>query len=272
MFKEVLIKWVKEITDNFVDKGVNGYLVIGIDSFNSTLYSYVKSIMTSVILPVAYVILALFFVLELYKASLKVDGAGGGNSFGAEIVFKVMFRMVLYKVAVDSCLLFMEAIYSLGQHLINGISNVIANGSFSYSSNSEELIEAINNMNIGQQIGMLLELFIIKHLIFFVFILVDLICFGRMLEIYIYVAISPIPIATFPSDELSQIGKNFLKSFAAICLQGVFIYLFLSFYTVIINLNILGKTNLLGLIMYSLVLGIGVFSSGKIAKSICNAA
>ena len=112
MFKDLLIKWVTDLIDKFEAVGQNGYLSIGLSAFNNTLYEWVQTIMTSVVMPIAYVILSLFLVLELYKASIKVDGAGGGSSFGAEIVFRVMFKMVLCKVAVDSSLLFMQAIYS----------------------------------------------------------------------------------------------------------------------------------------------------------------
>lgn len=266
-----MIKWVTELIDKFTEVGQNSYLAIGLDSFNRTLYSWVHSIMTSVVMPIAYVILALFFVLELYKASIKVEGAGGGASFGAEMIFKVMFRMVLCKVAVDSSLLVMEAIYDVGQSVVTGISGVVSNGSVNSSIDLAAITTEINNMNMGDQIGMLLELFIVKNGVWVILGLVQIICIARFIEIYVYIAISPIPIATFPSDDLNQIGKGFLKSFAAVCLQGGLIYLVLSFFPVLISTNILGDTSAFGLLLYSLVLIIGVFGTGRWAKSICNA-
>lgn len=97
------------------------------------------------------------------------------------------------------------------------------------------------------------------------------ICIARFIEIYVYIAISPIPIATFPSDDLNQIAKGFLKSFAAVCLQGAFIYLILSFFPILVSSNILGDTSAWGLLLYSLILALGVFSSSRWAKSVCNA-
>lgn len=271
VFKDLLIKWVQELSDKFMAVGQNGYIAIGIGSFNSTMYGYSKTIMTSVVMPVAYVILALFFVMELYKASIKVDGAGGGSSFGAEMVFKVMFRMVLCKVAVDSSLLFMEAIYGVGQTIVTGIAGVVSNGAISGGMDIAAITTEINSMGLGDQIGMLLELVIVKFGVWVILGLVQIICIARFVEIYVYVAISPIPIATFPSDDLNQIAKNFLKGFAAVCLQGAFIYLILSFFPILVNANILGDTSAFSLLLYSLILGLGVFSSGRWAKSICNA-
>ena len=153
MFKDLLIKWVTDLIDKFAAVGQNSYLSIGLSAFNNTLYGWVHTIMTSVVMPIAYVILALFFVLELYKASIKVDGAGGGSSFGAEIVFRVMFKMVLCKVAVDSSLLFMQAIYSVAQAVVTGIAGVVANGSVSGAVDLAAMTAQINAMSLGDQIG-----------------------------------------------------------------------------------------------------------------------
>lgn len=199
------------------------------------------------------------------------DGAGGGSSFGAEIVFRVMFKMVLCKVAVDSSLLFMQAIYSVAQEVVTGIAGVVANGSVSGAVDLAAMTAQINAMSLGDQIGMLLELVIVKFGVWVLLGLVQIICIARFIEIYVYIAISPIPIATFPSDDLNQIAKGFLKSFAAVCLQGAFIYLILSFFPILVSSNILGDTSAWGLLLYSLILALGVFSSSRWAKSVCNA-
>lgn len=60
MFKDLLIKWVTDLIDKFAAVGQNSYLSIGLSAFNNTLYGWVHTIMTSVVMPIAYVILALF--------------------------------------------------------------------------------------------------------------------------------------------------------------------------------------------------------------------
>ena len=272
MFKNLLVSWITDLNDKLIAVGQNGYLSIGISAFNSTLYSYIKTIMTDVVMPIAYVVLALFFVLELYKASIKVDNAGGGSSFGAEMVFKVMFRMVLCKVAVDSSLLFMEAIYNVTLSITTGVSGVLSGGALSGGLDIAALTTKIDQMGLGDQLGMFVELVIVKFAVFIILGLVQIICIARFIEIYVYIAISPLPIATFPSDDLNSIAKNFLKSFAAVCLQGAFIYIILSIFPILFNANILGDEGVLGMLLYSIILALGVFSSGRWAKSVCNAA
>jgi hypothetical protein len=273
MFKSLLIRWITELNNAMVSvgSGTSGLLAVTINAFNATLYGYVIAIMTSVIMPIAYTILALFFVLELYKASVKVEGAGGGTSLGAEIVFRVLFRMVICKWAVDSSLLIMTAIYDVGYTAIHGVAGVLTSSGITTAIDVAALTAAINAMSLGEQIGMFIELVIVKFAVWVILGLVRIICIARFIEIYVFVAISPIPIATFPSDDLNAIAKNFLKSFAAVALQGVFIYIVLSFFPMLFTTNILGDTSIFGMLLYSLILALGVFGSSRWAKSICNA-
>lgn len=274
MFKNLLKKWLAEILTKFNQAGDGTDLLTkAINGLNGELYGYVKTVMQSVVMPIAYTILALFFMLELYKASQRVEGIGGGSSLGAEVVFRAMFKMALCKMAVDSSLLFMEAIYALFQNITSGIEtaftiNIGVDGAIDLNA----LNSHIDSLGLGDQIGMLIELIIVKFGVWIIMGLVKVICIARFIEIYMYVAISPIPIATFPSDEMSQIGKNFLKSFAAVCLQGTLIFLVLSFFPVLLSQQLLGNdVSAFNLLLYSLVLILAVFGANRYAKSMLNA-
>lgn len=274
MFKELLKKWLAEILSKFNQAGDGTELLTeAINGLNDGLYGYVKTIMQSVVMPVAYTILALFFMLELYKASQRVEGIGGGSSLGAEVIFKAMFKMALCKLAVDSSLLFMEAIYAVFQKITSGIETAITiDPGIDGPIDLDALNHHIDSLGLGDQIGMLIELIIVKFGVWIIMGLVKVICIARFIEIYMYVAISPIPIATFPSDEMSQIGKNFLKSFAAVCLQGTLIFLVLSFFPLLLSEQLLGNdVSAFNLLLYSLVLILAVFGANRYAKSMLNA-
>ncbi|MDR0434308.1 MAG: hypothetical protein LBH21_04490 [Gracilibacteraceae bacterium] len=280
MFESILNKWLDDIGAMIVNAGTDGKLAMSLESFNVTMFTFVKTVMQTVILPVAYVILALFLVLELHKASVKAEGAGGGLQLSAEIVFRVLLKLFLCKFAVDSSLLIMDAIYETSLHLTGGIRDALAAQTFGTPDPSHAETESyrllIEDMNLGEQLGFFIELFFIRLVVKFVLLLVNIIVIGRFIEIYLYIAVAPIPLATFPHEELSGIGKNFLKSFAAICLQGAMIYLTLSFYPLLFNNpsqlqsgDLLSAFALLG---YPILLAIIVFNCKGLAKSICNAA
>lgn len=273
------MKWLEYINDLIIGIGQNGDLVSTLSAFNPTLYGFVTAIMDGVIKPVAYTILALFFVLELYNASLKVGDGGGGTDFGAKIVFGAMFKMVLCKVAVDSTSLIMNAIYSVSLTLTTGISGIMSGGTTSGGMDLAAMQVVVDGMGLGDQIGTVIELFIIKTVVQIVVLLVQIIVIARFIELYVYIAVSPIPLATFPSDEMSSIAKGFLKSFAAVCLQGTLIFVVLAFFPPLFNAAILGDIGSMGMtaalwsIMgYSIILALAVFASGRWAKSIMSAA
>ena len=249
-------------------------------SYLSSVYSYADSVMRSVCMPVAYVILALFFVMELYKASIRIDGAGGGSQLGAELVFRTMFKMVVCKMVVDQVPLIMKTIFDVTAEISQKIDGINNNGSISGGINIDEAQAAIGNIGVIQGIPVLLLCFIVFLITLFAVAFSNVIIVTRFLELYVYLAISPIPLATIPNDELSQIGKNFLKSFAAVCIQGTLIYLVLTFYPKIFNQAFQESTGggnaeihsiLIGTLCYSVVLILAIFSTGKWAKSICGA-
>lgn len=275
MLKDTLKRWMEELLSNFGSLGSETTVINqAIQAFNIELYGYVKTIMENVVMPVAYTILALFFMLELYKASQRVEGIGGGSSLGAEVIFKAMFKMALCKLAVDSSLLFMEAIYSVFQQITTDISSTLTgiDPGIDPGIDLNAINHHIDSLGLGGQIGMFVELFIVRQGVIIIFALVKVITIGRFIEMYMYIAISPIPIATFPSEDLSQIGKNFLKSFAAVCLQGTLIYLILTFFPVILSDNLLNENSApFDLLLYSLVLILAVFGANRYAKSMLNA-
>lgn len=270
MFKEAIIKNITGINDKMLSVGQNSFLAISLGAFNSTLYGYILTIMKTVVMPIAYVILALFFVLELWKISTKVESAGGSSNLGVELVFKALVRMVLCKVAVDQSLLFMEAIYDVFLSITKGIAGVMATPALVGGMDVASLTAEVNNMGIGEQLSTFNQTLLICGAIKIILGIVDVMCIARFIEIYVYIAIAPIPIATFPSDDLN-IAKNFLKSFAAVCLQGALIYLILSIFPMLFNANILGDTGLFGMLIYAITLGLAVFFTSRWAKSVCNA-
>lgn len=272
-----ILEWINDMILGVATDGAS--LTTTLSSFMPIMYGYTITIMENVILPVAYIILALFFVLELHKASIRVEGMGGTTNLGAEMVFKILFKMVLCKIAVDSISLILNAIYGVTTHLTSGIAGVMGGNSIESGGIDTIALEPIiDSMGFWAQLGSLVLILITLLIVVIAVVLANIIIVARFIEIYVYFAIAPIPVATLPHEEMSSIGKNFLKSFAAVCIQGSLIFIVLSFFPILFNsafldggstLSIMGElTKILG---YSFILIIAVFSTGKWAKSICNA-
>ncbi|WP_019640569.1 type IV secretion system protein [Paenibacillus fonticola] len=272
-----VLKWINDMLLGMATEGSD--LTGTLNAFMPELYKYCVTIMDNVVKPVAYTVLALFFVLELYKASIRTDGMGGSaNNLGAEIVFRVLFRMVLCKLAVDSVSLILNAIYDATTHLTTGIAGVVGSSTPSGGIDLAAIEPMIDELGFWKQLVTLIICMIIFLVVLVAVTISYIIIVARFIELYVYFTISPIPLATLPNEEMSQIGKSFLKSFAAVCLQGTLIFLVLSFLPAIFNAMASGADNyanlwgsLIGVLGYAIVLIIAIMSTGRWAKAISNA-
>ena len=277
---DAILSVISWINDMIFGLGANGSsLTSSLHGFMPGLYSYSSTIQQNVIMPVAYVVLALFFVLELHKASIRTDGMGGGTTnLGAEVVFKVMFKMVLIKIALDSTSLILNAVYNATTYLTSGIAGVLGGNAGAGGGLDPVALEpAIDALGFWAGLVILILCFIIFLVAMIAYALANIVIATRFIELYVYFAVAPIPLATLPSDEMSQIGKGFLKSFAAVCFQGVILFLVMSFFPILFN-GIFASADagdvmlaLLGVLGYAIVLILAIFQTGKWAKSITGA-
>lgn len=243
------------------------------EMYNLALFSGVMNIMDNAILPVAYILLGLLFMLEIYNITIRTEGM---NNFGFEIPFRVMFKIVLIKLVIDSTPLIMGAIYGVSTEVIGNISGIFSSGSSLSSPNFEAIRNEVDELKILQQTLVAAQVLVIWLVYKFSIVIVQVIMIGRMFEIYVHLAIAPLPLATLPNTELSGVAKNFLKSFAAVSIQGAIIFIVLGMYNVVIsNAVSVGGTELTPLLLeamlYSLVLVASLFMTGRWSKSITNA-
>jgi len=259
---------------NTVENLGTGILIQSPETFNVTLYNGIISIMENAVMPVASIILALFLTLELYQISVRTENM---NTLGFEIPMKALFKFVVCKVVMDNLKLILLAMNEVSTALITNMNNVFNANVTSDVTNIENITQTIESMEFGVQLLTSVEVTIIWLLIKFISVMIVVIVTGRMIEMYILIAISPIPVATIPNAEANAIAKNFLKTFMAVCLQGAIIFLVVAMFGIIVNsvgLSVNGADftkSLFSILGYALVLVISLFSTGKWAKSICNA-
>lgn len=265
---DYIINLINEILTG-VNSG-NNILIQSPESYNSTLYSGIISIMQGAAMPIAYSILGLLCMLELYNITIRTEGMNG-NSF--EIPFKTMFKIVVCKIFVDNTPLILNTIYSLSNSIIGNINGVVNNELIADIEIIREMLEQMDIMTLAINA---IQVTIIWLLFKFCSMVISVIIVARMVEIYIYMAIAPIPLATVPNAEISSVAKNFIKSFAAVCVQGAFIGIVLSMYSILIqgiaSTNLNNFTDImLEATLYSLVLVVCIFMTGRWSKTVCNA-
>ena len=119
----------------------------------------------------------------------------------------------------------MLAVFSIVQGMVSTIITQSGSSGMSSVSLPQELIDAINNVGFWDSIPLWAVTLIGGLLITVLSFTMILTVYGRMFSLWMYAAIAPIPLSTFACEPTSSVGKNFIRSYAGVCLQGVVIAL-----------------------------------------------
>lgn len=123
------------------------------------------------------------------------------------------------------------------------------------------------------------EVFLIGLIMKIVFAIIAIIVVARIFELLVYACISPIPLATLSCEGLQDVGKGFLKSFAAVCLQAAVIVVMILIYSAMLSEPTILKLDSLDedfrgqlkLLLCTFIFAAGVMQSGNWSKKICGA-
>ena len=165
-------------------------------------------------------LLVLFFIVGVMKAF---------GSFSEmkrpEVAVKVFIRFALAKAAVTYGLELMMALFRIVQGLMSTIMGVSGIGGGTPTVLPQEIVDSINNTGFFASIPLwavtLLGGLFITALSFIMIMSV----YGRFFKLYLYTAIAPVPLSAFAGEPSASVGKAFIKSYSAVCLEGAIIVL-----------------------------------------------
>ncbi len=169
---------------------------------------------------IGFGLLVLFFVMGVMKT------AGSFTEVKRpEHAFKLFIRFVLAKAAITWCMDIMLAFFGIAQ---GAISTIMSSSGLELTGATvlpQEIITAITNVGFWDSIPLWIVTLIGCLLIWVLSLVMVLTVYGRYFKIYMATAIAPIPLAGFAGEPSANIGKSFLKTYAALCLQGCVIVL-----------------------------------------------
>lgn len=253
---EAVEKWISDwlIMINFTFD--NAIKALTISPFDSSI-TIIDTAMSAVE-GVALVLVSMFFAIQLCNDAmlLKIQSY--------EQVFKLFFKFILAKVIVQNAKGLMGIIYNGFNAVASGLGE--ANYGFLSSFNTDAILKQPDDagfMNLN---------YLVKYLetmpTFFILMgacwVINLILIGRLFEIIVYTVISPIPLATFAGEGWHDSAKAFVKSYAAVCLQGLVVIVM--FYAFSQMTELLGGTDSMGITITALALALGVAKSGQWAR------
>lgn len=238
-------------------------------SWNSEVFAFIKSINENVVLPIAAIILTAILCIELIQVVVQKNSMHDTDTFE---FFKYIIKMWVAVWLVSHAFEFSMAVFDVAQEMIGKAAGVVGNTANITPGNFDAMVDALKTKELGTLIGIALETGLVKISLTILSVLITVILYGRMIEIYIYCSIAAIPFATMGNKEWGSIGTNFIRSLFALGLQGLFILIFFGIYAVLVKtINFTDiHASILQVLAYGLILGVMMMKSGSIAKSILN--
>lgn len=142
-----------------------------------------------------------------------------------EHALKLFIRFALAKGAVTYGLDLMLAVYDIVQGMVTTVINRSGVGGMTGMTLPQELIDLIASVGFWDSIPLWAVTLIGGLFVMVLSFTMILTVYGRMFSLWMYTAIAPIPLSSFAGEPTSNVGKNFLRSYAGVCLQGVVIAL-----------------------------------------------
>ena len=165
-------------------------------------------------------LLVLFFVIGIVKTC---------GSFAEvkkpEHALKLFIRFAIAKGVVTYGLELMMALFNIVQGLVSTIMNAAGFGSAQQTVLPQEIIDAVESCGFFESIPLWAVTLIGGLFITVLSFIMIMTVYGRFFKLYLYTAIAPVPLSTFGGEPSQNVGKSFIKSYAAVCLEGAIIVL-----------------------------------------------
>ncbi len=231
-----------------------------------------QNLSNNVILPIAGMIITFVLCYELITAITERNNMRDVDvDTFIKYIFKAGVAVFLHTHTFDIVL----DIFDVSEWVVNTASASITNDTYvdviSIYNDFKDTLEAMDN---GSLLLLFLEVSVVSLAVKAIAILVAVILINRMIEIYLYCSVAPIPFATITNREWGNIGSNYLRSLLSLGFQSFFIMVIVGIYSVLVK-QLQFSTSLNDLVVqlgiYSVVLCMALLNTSNISKSIFNA-
>ena len=165
-------------------------------------------------------LLVLFFVWGLIKTCTSWQ-----DIKRPEHAFKLFLRFIIARALVVYGMDMMKAIFEIVQGIISTITETVGLGITNDTVIPQEIIDAVSNTGFLESIPLWAVTLLGSIFITILSFIMILTVYGRFFKLYMYTAISPIPLAAAASESTQSTALTFIKSYSAVCLEGAIILL-----------------------------------------------
>ena len=240
-------------------------------NFLPGVYSLIRNISETVILPIAGIILTFIACYELIQLVISHNNLA---NFETWIFWKWVFKTFVAVTLISNTFTITMAIFDVAQHVVQQSGGIITGSTAIDQSTLSSMQTTLEAMELGPLFGVLIQSFVVQVGIHVLSIIIFIIINGRMVEIYLMTSMAPIPFATFGNREQSMMGQNYVRSLFALGFQGFLIMICVGIYAVMLTSVSFSSdivASLWKVLGYTVLLAFTLFKSSSIARAVLNA-
>ena len=240
-------------------------------SWNAGVFSLIRQLSETVVLPIAGLILTFVATYELIQLLIEKNNL---HDLDYWIFFKWIFKTACAIMILSNTFNIVNAVFDVAQSVIAQSAGIVQGSTDITPTMLDTLETTLEDMELGPLLGLFMQSLLINVTMWALNIIIFVIVYGRMLEIYMLTSLAPIPVATLSNREIGGMGQNYLKSLFAVGFQGLLILVCVGIYAVLVQ-SIATSGDLIGAIWgcvgYTVLLAFMLFKTGSIARSIFSA-
>ena len=238
-------------------------------AWNSSVFSMIQTLSENVIVPIAGLVITYVLCYELI--SMVID-KNNMHDFDTFMFFKWFFKAWVAVFLVTHTFDITMAVFDVAQHVVSRSAGVIGSSTAIDAAAALESIKTgLDSLEVPELLLLTMETTLVSFGMKIMSIIITVVIYGRMIEIYLYCSVSPIPFATLTNREWGQIGNNYLRGLVALGFQGFLIMVCVGIYAVLVKSMVVADnmhTAIFSLAAYTVLLCFMLLKSGSIAKSL----
>lgn len=240
-------------------------------AWNAGVFSMIRQLSETVILPIAGIVLTFVMCYELIQMIIDRNNL---HDIDTWMFFKWVFKTFVAVTILSNTFNIVMAVFDVAQHVVSNAGGLIQGSTNVTADMMNNLETTLQGMEIGPLLGLWLQTFVLGITMKAIGIVIFVIVYGRMLEIYMLSSLAPIPMATVVNREIGGMGQNYFKSLLAVGFQGFLILVCVAIYAVLIQ-SIATSGDPIGAVWqvmgYTVLLCFTLFKTGSLAKSVLGA-
>ena len=240
-------------------------------AWNAGVFSLIRQLSETVILPIAGLVLTFVATYELIQMLLEKNNM---HEVDVANLYKWMFKTACAVLILSNTFNIVMAVFDVSQSVIFRSAGLIQGSTAVSPDMLSNLQTTLEGMDLGPLLGLWLQSSVIGLTMQALGIIIFVLVYGRMIEIYLLTSLAPIPVATLSNREVGGMGQNYLKSLFAVGFQGMLILVCVGIYAVLVQGIATGGdpiSAIWGTVGYTVLLCFMLFKTGTIARSIFGA-